>query len=52
MRGGDGACVQVKCGLTREGLASLLRSKKTIAYEEKISSFAFLLLRANRPQRD
>jgi len=52
MRGDDGACAQIKCGLKREGLASLLRGKKIIAYEEKISSFAFLLFRANRPQRD
>jgi hypothetical protein len=34
-----------------EGLAPLLLGKKATAHEE-ISSFAFLLLRANRPQRD
>lgn len=44
-------CARVECFPISPGLAPLLRIKKTTAHEE-ISSFAFLLFRANRPQRD
>jgi hypothetical protein len=47
-----GACAGVESVLKCEGLASLLRGKQITAYEEEISSFAFLLFRANRSQRD